>query len=275
MSDTNPLSCLFFGTWQFGGQFKALDLQTTTDLIEFALGQGINNFDTAMVYGHGQVETLLGDTLPKNTFVTTKIPARVKPEDPSVTVRQCYDREWIELQLELSLRRLRRSKIDILLLHNWSRYWSEPEDVLYILQSFKQSGLADRIGISLPDGFSAGLDEQTCKLIDVIQAPYNTPSNLWIKDSFPVLERQNVQVMLRSIFLQGILLMNEERIQGLASQDIRRVKAAKLSVKQPGEAEALLTCALQLETSVVVGMTTAEQITNNINTVLKLKGRRT
>lgn len=275
MSETNPLSCLFFGTWQFGGQFKALDLQTTTNLIEFALGQGINKFDTAMVYGQGQVETLLGDTLPKNAFVATKIPAKVKPEGPSITARQCYDREWIELQLESSLRRIRRSKIDILLLHNWSKYWTEPEDVLYILQSFKQTGLADRIGISLPDGFNAALDEQTCKLIDVIQAPYNTPSNLWVKDSFPMLKRQNVQVMLRSIFLQGILLMDEEHIQGLASQDIRRAKAANLSGKQPGEAGDLLARALQLETSVVVGMTTAEQITGNINTILKLRGRRT
>lgn len=275
MSDTNPLSCLFFGTWQFGGQFKTLDLQTITYLIEFALRQGINKFDTAMVYGQGQVETLLGDILPKDAFITTKIPAKVKPEGQGVTVHQCYDREWIELQLDSSLRRLRRSKVDILLLHNWSRYWTEPEDILYILQSFKQTGLADKIGISLPDGFHAVIDEQTCKLVDVIQAPYNTPSNLWVTDSFPMLKTQNVQIMLRSIFLQGILLMDQEHIQRLASQDIRRAKAIQLSGKQPGEAEDLLACALQLETSVVVGMTTAEQITRNINTILKLRRRRT
>jgi aryl-alcohol dehydrogenase-like predicted oxidoreductase len=232
---------LYFGTWQLGGQFKTLSSSYIESLLLFAINCGIRRFDTAAVYGGGKVEEILGPHLPEDAVVVTKIPAIKKPSlrTPAPIV-ESYSPDHLDRSLEDSLYRLRRKTVDTILLHNWLPTWSSDSvPILQHLQHMKSCGLTQRVGISLPDDFSANISAEVLPYIDVIEAPFN-PNQRWILNQLPSLLGMNKEVLLRSLFCQGKLLTHQS-------------------------AETLVLDALQLGTSVVIGMTTEEQINRNIN----------
>src|SRR4051812_8703469 len=57
------VSPICFGTWQFGGDWGAVDEPRAITAIQRARDLGINFFDTAQAYGWGASETLLGRAL--------------------------------------------------------------------------------------------------------------------------------------------------------------------------------------------------------------------
>lgn len=236
---------LYFGTWQLSGQFKDLTNTQIENLIQVALTHGIYKFDTAAVYGQGNIEKILGACLPQEAMVLTKIPAILKP-GVQTSIDKCYSRESIHRGAEQSLSRLGRDSIDILLLHNWMPLWQK--NATYILDALKELkgiGIVRQVGISLPNGFSHYIDDSVLEHIDVIEAPYNIHEQ-WIVSQLPQFKRLGKEVLLRSLFLQGKILMGDERQAGISAMEI-------------------LTRTLKLETSVVVGMTTTDQIIQNIN----------
>ncbi len=105
----------------------------------------------------------------------------------------------------------------------------------------KDDGLARRVGISLPDDFSSNINDEALPYIDVIEAPFN-PDQRWVLHQLPSLLVMKREVLLRSLFCQGKLLAHYY---------------AELLVKE----------ALQLGMSVVIGMTTEGQVTQNINSL--------
>jgi len=240
---------LYFGTWQLGGgQFKKLTSAYIESLLLFAISSGICRFDTATVYGRGIVEEILGSCLPEDTVIVTKIPATSKPslESPA-PIERFYSRDSIYRSAYGSLERLRRTSIDTMLLHNWLPTWSSGAvAILECLNRLKDQGIAKRVGISLPDNFSFPVDEAVLPYLDVIEAPFNSEQR-WVLQQLSYLLGLKKEILLRSLFCQGKLLTDRR------------------------SADALIQDALKLGTSVVIGMTTEEQITRNINC---LKGER-
>lgn len=232
---------LYFGTWQLGGRFKNLSSTYIESLLLSAISSGICRFDTAAVYGGGKVEEMLGSCLPEDAVIVTKIPAIKKPDIKAcVPVSELYTPDHLYRSVEGSLNRLKRTQVNTVLLHNWLPSWSSGTvPVLQHLQSMKSSGLTQRVGLSLPDDFSANISDEVLTYIDVIEAPFN-PNQRWILNQLPSLLGIKKEVLLRSLFCQGKLLTNQS-------------------------AETLVKDALQLGTSVVIGMTTDEQINRNIN----------
>lgn len=232
---------LYFGTWQLGGQFKNLSSTYIESLLLFAISSGIRRFDTAAVYGGGKVEEILGSCLPEDAVIVTKIPATRKPDlRTPAPVNEFYSPDHLDQSVESSLNRLKRTQIDAVLLHNWLPSWSS--DAVFILQHLqkvKDSGIARKVGISLPDDFSSDISDEVLPYIDVIEAPFN-PNQRWMLNQLPSLLVMKKEILLRSLFCQGKLLTSH---------------SAELLVKD----------ALQLQTSVVIGMTMEEQITRNIN----------
>ena len=236
---------LYFGTWQLSGQFKDLTNTQIENLIQLALSHGIYKFDTAAVYGQGNVEKILGACLSQEAVILTKIPAILKP-DTKMPIDKCYSRDNIHRSAEQSLSRLGRNSIDILLLPNWIPLWQKnATHILKALNELKEIGVVRKVGISLPNGFSDYIHESVLEHIDVIEAPYNLHEQ-WIVYQLPQLKRLGKEVLLRSLFLQGKILMSDERQADVSAMEI-------------------LTRTLKLETSVVVGMTTTDQIVQNIN----------
>ena len=232
---------VYFGTWQFSGDFKKLSDEYIRCLILNAKSKGINRFDTALVYGNGRVEQILSSVLSENDIVLTKVPAKVKPEKyTDKPLGDFYDYDYIKSCILKSLVNLRRDFIDIVLLHNWTKKWEEYPELIEWLLQLKSEGLINQIGISLPNDFNNELSDEVLEKIDVVEAPFN-PDNIWIKDNIDKYKKYGVEIILRSLFIQGKLLKEKKQSY---ENIIKEVKA--------------------FNTSVVIGMTTEEQIDNNI-----------
>lgn len=107
------VSELVFGGGWVGGILIDADDDTKRSVLQQALTSGINWIDTAPMYGQGASETALGWLLSEidaQPYVSTKV---------SLDTARLNDISGqIERQLEQSLHRLRRDRIDLYQLHN-------------------------------------------------------------------------------------------------------------------------------------------------------------
>ncbi len=195
---------LYFGTWQLSEDFHLVTRNEKIEIINFALEQGISNFDTANVYGNGSVESVLGIILPEKVRIVTKMPAMQKPILSELSdIQKYYPISWMAEKFEISMNRLKRNQIYCILLHNWCDNWKNncDEQISYLL-NLKLKGFVEKIGISIPNNFIGIIPFEIINKIDVIEAPYNYENN-WISDNMLLLQSNNIEIILRSIFLQG------------------------------------------------------------------------
>lgn len=202
---------LYLGTWQFDGSFNNLTNEEIISLIKYAKSIGINKFDTALVYGNGKVEKLLSKVIDDSDTILTKIPAKIKPpKDTNEKLEKYYDEQYINNCILKSLSNLNRKKIDIVLLHNWTKSWNNMPKLLDWLLVLKNKNMINKIGISLPNGYNERLPQQVLNKIDVIESPLN-PENRWILDDIQIYKENNIEIILRSLFMQGKLLKDNQK----------------------------------------------------------------
>ncbi|MFA7315812.1 MAG: aldo/keto reductase [Candidatus Paceibacterota bacterium] len=257
---------ILFGTWQLGGDFTIISDHTVKELLTIALKNGINRFDTAKVYGNGRVEKLLGEVLPSNTQILTKIPAQSKPQiDQSFeTIDLCYPSMSVNDATYESLANLKKRTLHTVLLHNWSRKWAGVIPPLAELIALKERGVIEKIGISLPDGFCERMDKEICAHIDVIEAPYNHIES-WIRNDILWYQKFNIDVILRSLFVQGLRIKPEEERKTLNENDVRIGKVKKIPFDPKGTVETIFTDVLSLNTSIVFGATNPIHLIENLS----------
>ncbi len=232
---------IYLGTWQYGGGFKDLSNEEIKSLLQYAKDKGIKKFDTALVYGKGNVEKMLSIVIDDNNEVVTKIPAKKKPSNDSDSIiTDYYSYEYMKECVNKSLCNLNKDRIDTCLLHNWSVDWNKHFEIIEWLLKLKEENLIERIGISLPNGYDNTLPDEILSCIDVIEAPYNL-ENTWIERYIEEYKGYGIEVILRSLFLQGKTL----RENNTSAEDIIRK-------------------AMEMNTSLVIGMTTFDQIDKNI-----------
>jgi aryl-alcohol dehydrogenase-like predicted oxidoreductase len=123
------------------------------------------------------------------------------------------DCEEVRRSAERSLERLRRDRLDALLVHHGSDL-SLPggEHLADTLAELRDSGLAGRLGASVYD--RAELDAARERLpLDLVQLPLNAFDQRLLRDgTLEELHREGVEVHVRSAFLQGLLLMEPEEL---------------------------------------------------------------
>lgn len=231
---------LFYGTWELDGILKNVDEILAIELLKYAKSKGINKFDTAMVYGNGNVERMLSKIIDEDDIILTKIPAITKPSLDSENVEDYYPKNYVLEKISVSLNNLNRKSIDIVLLHNWSINWGYDLTPLEELQELKNRGVVRNIGISLPNNYNNRLSDRIVEMIDYIEVPYNIEDN-WILNDIDYYKEKNVEIVFRSLFKQGMLLKN----------NMVNVKDIILFVKNFG-------------VMVTIGMTSKEQIDENI-----------
>lgn len=195
------------GTVQFGlpygisnknGQVSSSEVGKILDL---AQAKGVHTLDTAIAYGSS--EKVLGEHNLGSFDIVTKLPSI--PEDIlDIT-------GWVEEQMTSSLNRLKTSKVNAVLLHRPEQLHSEIGAKIYAaLNSLKSGGLTERIGISTysPNEF---INLSRNFHFDLIQVPFNVlDTRLQDSDAFDALTAQDTSLHVRSIFLQGLLLMEKK-----------------------------------------------------------------
>jgi pseudaminic acid cytidylyltransferase len=199
---------LSLGTVQFGMDYGVandrgrISRDKAGAVLKLARKSGLRALDTAI--GYGESEDVLGQLGTTGWEVTTKLPAV-----PEATL-DIY--QWVAGQVRASLDRLSLPKVHAVLLHR-------PDQLLGVrgpelqaaLHRLKTDGLTSKIGISvytpseLERLFATGQ-------FDLVQAPCSIIDQRLVHSGWVQrLRESGIELHTRSIFLQGLLLMNEEQ----------------------------------------------------------------
>ena len=197
------MSKIALGTAQFGLPYGISNVNGQVERAEInqifkqARTAGITMLDTAIAYGNS--EENIGATDSEGFEVVTKL--------PPLTGAETSVSQWVRSQIENSLIKLKRSSVYGLLLHNPADLLGVYGDELYAsLALLKEEGLVEKIGISIytPTELDSLIPTY---MPDIVQAPLNVFDRLletsgWLSR----LSKMNVEVHVRSVFLQGLLI---------------------------------------------------------------------
>ena len=103
------------GCWQLGGDFGAIEDTTAEAVLEKAIEEGIDFYDTADVYGGGRSEEFLGQVL--NRHGRERFTIATKVGRGGGLFPDGYTREGVKAGVEASLQRLRIDCLDLIQLH--------------------------------------------------------------------------------------------------------------------------------------------------------------
>jgi aryl-alcohol dehydrogenase-like predicted oxidoreductase len=185
---------LDYGVTNVRGRVSVADAAAILDL---ARASGIDTLDTATAYGDS--ESVLGDTGIAAWRVISKLPA--VPDT-------CSDvRGFVADAVRDSLSRLRIERLHALLLHRPLQLLTPVGGELYVaLQEVRDLGLVGKIGVSVygPEELDAVVDRFPP---DLVQAPLNVLDRRLVESGWLAkLHGRNIEVHVRSAFLQGLLL---------------------------------------------------------------------
>ncbi len=199
------------GTVQFGlpygvanraGQVTQSDVRSILDL---AQAHHIDTLDTAVAYGES--EQRLGLAGVQGWKIVSKL--------PSVPV-SCTDvNDWVVSSVHASLQRLGVARLYGLLLHRPGQLLEDGGPRLYrALEILKSDGLVEKIGVSIYDPVE--LDDILIDYrMDVVQAPFNVFDRRLINSGWlERLQQRGIELHVRSVFLQGLLLIQRAERPG-------------------------------------------------------------
>ena len=198
---------LILGGAQLGNKYgiyskasKMKNLNELKKIFEFSAKNELKFIDTAQDYKNS--EKVIGQ-LSKNKF---KIISKINL-DPKLSFK---DLELIIFKkINISLRKLKVKKIDILLLHNFDRFINNENylsKIYKVLDKLKNNGIILKVGIST---YYPEKIHNFFKIFkyDVVQVPLNIFDQRLLFSKFYNLKSfKNVEIHVRSVFLQGILL---------------------------------------------------------------------
>jgi aryl-alcohol dehydrogenase-like predicted oxidoreductase len=239
------------GTVQFGQNYGVSNKQGITpeddvrEILTFAWENGVTLLDTATMYGNS--EEVLGRSIPPHAsfrFVTkTPIFQKAKIEK--------RDADRLKDTFRSSLDKLRQQNLYGLLVHHVIDLLKDGGQYLWEgMQDLRKMGLVQKIGVSLysPSELDQFLKKYTP---DIIQVPINVFDQRMIQDDhLQDLNDLGVEIHIRSVFLQGLLLMSADELpvqfnskknmilqyhMALQEQDINPLEAALSFVNQQPE----------------------------------------
>ena len=201
-----------YGAWGIGG---ALWQGGTDDesvrALHRAIDLGINFIDTALAYGDGHSEKLVGRVAreaKKRIYIATKVPPLNQewPAKPGVGIEKVFPYEYILRSTETSLQHLKVDTIDLQQLHVWNPEWFHRDDWRRAFEELKAAGKVRAVGVSINDHQpDSALELVQSGLIDCVQVIYNVFDQSPEKNLFPLTQKMNVGVLARVPFDEGSL----------------------------------------------------------------------
>ena len=198
---------LGIGTAQFGlnygikNNLGKLDLKESKRIIKYAKKMGIDTIDTAVAYGNAHEVLSQIDT---NDFkIISKLP-HLKKKIQANSITQIFHDSLHNLNCEKIYAFMFHASED-LLSQNSSSFYKE-------MKIIKDEGFVKKIGVSIynPNDLKMILNHFD---IDIIQAPLNVfDTRILDMINSTNFRNKNIEVHVRSVFLQGLLLMDVEDI---------------------------------------------------------------
>lgn len=198
-----------YGAWGIGGiQWTGGDDAEAIRALNLAIDQGLNFIDTALAYGGGHSERLVGEVArsrPEEIYIATKVPP-MNREWPArnVPLKEVFPRDYIIKCTEESLRNLGVETIDLQQLHVWTDLWADESDWIEALLKLREQGKVRYFGLSLND-YQPANAIKALKLgqIDAVQVIHNIFEQAPEDELYPVCQELNIGVLARVPFDEG------------------------------------------------------------------------
>jgi aryl-alcohol dehydrogenase-like predicted oxidoreductase len=201
-----------YGAWGIGGSmWLGADDDESLRALNRAIDLGLTLIDTALAYGNGHSEELVGKVVRERDgriAVATKIPPKngrwpapdgVDPDDafPADHVRECTER---------SLRNLGLDTIDVQQFHVWSDEWADRGSWRDAIEQLKSEGRIRAFGVSINDHQPANaLKLIESGAVDSVQVIYNVFDQSPEDELLPACAEHGIGVLARVPFDEGAL----------------------------------------------------------------------
>jgi aryl-alcohol dehydrogenase-like predicted oxidoreductase len=199
-----------YGMWGMGGDWKGSDDDEARASLVRAAELGCNFFDTALAYGDGHSEELLGDLVrshpDRKLHVATKIPPKNEqwPARLGVPIGEVFPGDYIRETTERSLKNLGLDSIDLMQFHVWNDEWASDDGWKQVTGALTDEGLVTSWGVSVNRWEPSNcLDTLATGLIDAVQVIYNIFDQNPADELFPACRELDIAVIARVPFDEG------------------------------------------------------------------------
>ena len=211
------VSALGHGAWGLGGDmWRGVDDADGSKALREAVDHGINFFDTALAYGGGHSEQLIGKTLKDDiragrVVVATKIPPmnRIWPGHAKTPLAKVFPARHILDSTDQSLKNLGVDAIAVQQLHVWNDAWlddPEWEKSSVRIARLKEEGKVLHWGISINDHApETALRVLEDPIFESAQVIYNIYDRSPERALFDLAKKKPLGIIVRVPFDEGAL----------------------------------------------------------------------
>jgi aryl-alcohol dehydrogenase-like predicted oxidoreductase len=198
-----------YGSWGLGGkQWLGGDDEEALRALSRAIDLGVNFLDTALAYGDGHSEELVGQVMrdrPGEAFVATKVPPKNQqwPGRGDVSVEDVFPADYVVECTEQSLRNLGVEQVDVQQLHVWHDNWIDGS-WREAAEQLRRDGKVRFFSVSI-DAAADALEVVRAGLVDSVQVVYNVFNTAAARELFAVCAQNDVGVIARVPFDEGSL----------------------------------------------------------------------
>ena len=201
-----------YGAWGIGKDaWIGAEDDESLSALNRAIDLGLNFIDTALAYGEGHSERLVGQVVrdrEETVYVATKIPPknRIWPAPSGLHPDEVFPGDYVKECTETSMRNFGFEAIDVQQFHVWSDEWVGRGDWLEAVEELKGEGKIRFFGVSINDhqpGNAVKLIETG--VVDTVQVIYNVFDQSPEEELFPACQEHDVGVIVRVPFDEGAL----------------------------------------------------------------------
>ncbi len=204
-----------YGAWGIGQtMWLGADDDESVRALNRAADLGVTMFDTALAYGDGHSEQLVGALVrerDESLVVATKIPPKNKvwPAPDGIDPDDAFPADYVIECTERSLRNLGLDAIDLQQFHVWSDEWVGRGSWLDAIEQLKSDGKIRAFGVSINDHQPANaLKLIETGAVDAVQVIYNVFDQSPEDELLPACAEHGVGVLARVPFDEGSLTGN-------------------------------------------------------------------
>ena len=204
-----------YGAWGIGqSMWLGAEDDESLQALNRAIDLGVTLIDTALGYGNGHSEELVGQVVRSRSeriVVATKIPPKnmTWPAPDGIDPEEAFPAEWVRRCTERSLGNLGLDTIDVQQFHVWSDEWVGRGTWLEGIEALKAEGKIRAFGVSINDHQpSNAIRLIESGAVDTVQVIYNVFDQSPEDELLDACAAHGVGVLARVPFDEGSLTGN-------------------------------------------------------------------